>query len=366
MDHPAAYPDNPNRIIGIIFFLFTLEVALNAYTLGSAHPEGPLGVVLETFMIAALNIAVGFTSGRLFWREVRHRNTFRRLSGLVFTVLLLLFTLAGNLAIGHFRDAILTISARAQELGAVGFIKEITMLGAAVQEGLLTHPFELHDFKSYLTIFVGIGLALYAAKEGFGSDDWYPGYGRKSREQDERVENYSSLFERIQSELIEIDKRATEKISDIGRLADSARAARQNHVGTADRLISAFNDWTEEIGSLGASLYAEYREINEQNRTEPRPPCFDIDFSLPPALVEAPNYSGSSSDEPTTNINALIDQCSIKINNALNGYLGVYKTIGALAPEDLTKERASSFDVEVEKIYHGISKGRDVEGLDDG
>ena len=233
------------------------------------------------------------------------------------------------------------------------------MLGAAVQESLLTHPFTLDDFRSYLTILVGIALSLYAAKEGFTSDDRHPAYGRFSRDQEERGEKYTKLFAKLQSELIAIDEQAIKEISPIAQLADIQQAARHDHVDTSQMLISAFSDWTEEIGSLGATLYAKYREINEQHRTEPRPPCFDIDFSLPPDLAMPPGYSASISVESTANLNALMTQCSTKVNNALNEYLGVYQTIGALAPDDLTKERATAFDVKVESIYHEITKAQD-------
>lgn len=359
LDRPAVYPESRSRIFGIIFFLFTLEIALNAYTLGSAHPDGPLGVVLETFMIAALNIAIGVTTGWLFWREICHRNALRRLFGLAATGSLTIVTLAGNLAVGHYRDAILTTSARAQELGVMGFITAFDKLGEAVQASLLTNPFALHDFKSYLTIFVGIALSLYAAKEGFATDDRHPGYGRISRDQEERGGNYSKLFAYLQSELIGIDEQAIKEIGPIAQLADIQQAARQDHVDTSQMLISAFSDWTEEISSLGATLYAKYREANEQHRTASRPPCFDIDFAFPPDLAMPPNFPAAIPVERTTNLNALISQCSTKINFALNEYLSVYQTIGALAPEDLTKERATTFDVKVERIYHQITAGID-------
>ena len=48
------------------------------------------------------------------------------------------------------------------------------------------------------------------------------------------------------------------------------------------------------------------------------------------------------------------EQLSERINVAMNKYLGVYKTIGALAPEDLTRERATAYDVEVENIFSEI------------
>ena len=366
LDGPAVYPDNPARIFGIIFFLFTIEVALNAYTLGSAHPDGPLGVVLEMFMISALNISIGVILGWGCWREIHHQNKIRRLFlGITGTSVLLLLICFGNLAVGHYRDAILSLSSGAQELGAVGFVQEIAMLGEAVKQSLRADPFALHDFKSYLTILVGIGLALYAAKEGYGLDDHYPEFGSKSREQDKRVSEYGNLFSLLQRELTSIDKGSTEGINSIGQTADSEWAARKSHVGTAEGLISAFSNWMEEISSLGAALYAKYREINEQNRTDPRPPCFDIEFGLPDALIEPPIYSASPTNEPAKNINELIKQCSDKINVALNKYLGVYKTIGALAPEDLTKERASTFDAEVEQIYGEINKALSSGGLDD-
>lgn len=359
LERPAVYPQNRHRIFAIVFFLFTLEVALNAYTLGSAHPDGPLGVVLETFMIAALNITIGFTSGRIFWREICHRSVHRRLFGLAATITVLIVTLAGNLAVGHYRDALLSTSARAQELGAVGFITEISMLGQAVTESLTNHAFALQDFKSYLTIFVGVALALYAAKEAFGADDSYPGYGRRSRNQDERGADYANMFARLQSILITTHDEACRKLGDMARLADGVQAAKEEHNATAERLISDYCTWVEEIRSLGSALYAKYREINERYRTEVRPPCFDIDFSFPEVVLKAPHYGTPSPGQAVIDINVVVSECSERINISLNKFLGVYKTIGALVPDDLTAERVSSFDVEVETIYHEIDEGLD-------
>lgn len=159
--------------------------------------------------------------------------------------------------------------------------------------------------------------------------------------------------------MIDIDEGANEKISARVRLADISRAAKQDHIASARRLISRFTDWTEEIGGLGRALYAKYREINEQHRTEPRPPCFDIDYSLPETLAAAPTHKEPASGGQVAKSNELVKRCSKKIGFALNKYLGVYKTIGELAPEDLTGDRASSFDVAVEEIYQEIGKGLD-------
>ena len=113
----------------------------------------------------------------------------------------------------------------------------------------------------------------------------------------------------------------------------------------------------ETIKLIGEAVYARYRSINEQYRTTTTPPAFEIAYDPPKTLVVLPNFPDAADAGNLEDIRNLMDLCSKEINGAQNNYLGVYKTIGALAPMNAKAERQTTFDEEVENINQNIQGG---------
>ena len=76
---PARYPEDKTLTYGIIFLILIIELVVNAYALGAAHPEGPLGVAVEIMMFGVANIGVAYLLGNFIWRYFNHVSVSKKL-----------------------------------------------------------------------------------------------------------------------------------------------------------------------------------------------------------------------------------------------------------------------------------------------
>ena len=115
LERPSHYPENRFRQFWWIILALVVEALFNAWALGTAHPEGPLGVFLETVFIAAVNVLAGVAIGGYFWRQIYHIKVPRVVFGCAVAIAFSAFVLVFNFVIGHYRDSLIGLQTLAAD-----------------------------------------------------------------------------------------------------------------------------------------------------------------------------------------------------------------------------------------------------------
>lgn len=341
LERPGESLDNFHQIWWIGVFAL-LEAFVNAWALGTAHPEGWAGAFLEIFFIVIINVAFGFFVGFYFWRKTNHINRPVAYLGYIMTTTFFLFVVLFNFVVGHYRDALMGLKMTSgsgdlfRTYGSL-FNTAVDQAFSSVIPGAL---------MSMLMIFIGIIIFCVVVWKSYAMDDPYPGYGSKCRDHDDRKEDYAMLFSDLQKEL--------EEYGDKGRGSVASISEGENNSIERSVLVSKYNDWLHEVESIGVFLYAKYRQINKQHRAKASPPAFEISFSIPDDIKQlSPDLLPQvekQDPQHLQHLQKLKDECLNIINSALNEYLAVYKGISELAPKDAKAKRASAYSTEVEEI----------------
>jgi hypothetical protein len=351
LNRPGHFPENRFREFWWIIFALVIEALFNSWALGTAHPEGPLGVFLETVFIATTNVFLGAAIGGFCWRQTFHKKKFRAFFGYFLSLMLTILVLTFNFVIGHYRDSLIGLQTREFNANVESFYAAYANLfRTTVQSAFSENYWAFGGLMSVLLIIVGIAMAVFAAVKAFTLDDQYPGYGKLSRAQDDRYADYADVFSKLQTELQEISGMTGTTIAGIFEMGRASRGVISEHEDTFRALHSKYQSWVAELEALGTALYASYRQVNSTYRTEGLPPSFDISFSISNDIADSPILPKPAEEQDIQNLRILKDSCLSVVNAASNRYLGIYKTIGELAPKNIAAERANTFDAEVEKV----------------
>ena len=140
--------------------------------------------------------------------------------------------------------------------------------------------FGLKDIWSWFLFLGGCGLSLGAIREGYISDDKYPGYGKLHRTYLSDFEEFLEATEELtESQTKERDLAMDELKNDIDTLENSHSkipTVLQSAATLKERCYSS-------IDSLDTSynmLLKAYREQNKMHRTEPVPIFFDQEYKI--------------------------------------------------------------------------------------
>jgi len=364
LERPAEYPKSTKYSWWLLVLLIIIEAVVNAYMLGMVDPAGPIGALVPTVLIAFINVMAGFMAGWWCIRQAYHVNAFRKMIGVVGAILLFAFTLIFNFGVGHYRNQLLTLKENTtSETEERAFIDKYNELLSQSINYALSSPAEL-EIISALLIFVGIGMGIFASIKGFSMDDKYPGYGARDRARKLRQSEYESEFEDLQHALSEQLDQANKDINGIISLNSHARGLNNDHLQLLNILNSKFSNWITMIESAGKSCYAQYREINEQFRTDANPETFTNNFTIPEQLKTPLTYSNASEGEIVHDLDQLCRQSLEQISGCHSEYLRVYETIGALAPKELaSSESMLAFDNRVEEINRKTNNKLEELGL---
>ena len=269
---PARYPVDTTKTFGIIFLILVIELIVNAYALGAAHPEGPLGVIVEIVMFGIANIGLAYLLGTFIWRYFFHVEITKKLVAYLLAPPLMACLLLLNFLLAHYRDALSRVG---PELSLNDLLANVQQLGAQAVASLTTSPFLLQDFKSYLLLFVGILASIIATKKSFDLDDAYPGYGKIERDQDRFATQFNTQQDYSLKDLDELVQYHSEQINQELALLRGNEQAIINRRNDIKRLYERYDAWLESIHSSGRALYAFYKDANIKSRKSSKEPkCF--------------------------------------------------------------------------------------------
>lgn len=351
--------DRPRALLWIVVVVI-LESLFNAYALGGAHPEGPVGVLVDTVGISIVNVVVlAWVMGYALRRYSRDELAERLIGGTLVLFIVLALVVPFNLFVAHYRDALLAL----QSYFVGGDI------GTSVQDYLSTYKktfsetwesafslggwYKFGSTTSALLLPIGIGMFIWAAAKWRYMEDALHGYSRLVRAKDQRAQEYETLEDDQQRALRQIADQSTAQINGMHEMAVAALRNVEAHEATRRHLREKYVAWVNEVTTHGEALYAQYREINMQYRESEMPPAFEIPFQLPKDLVEPPALPVQN--EPVSDKQVAVQHERVEKQNTLiaeghNRYLEIYKTIGELAPKDLADSMGMPFDDAAAKV----------------
>ena len=293
-DRSAEYPDSVILHMSFIIVLVLVESVLNANFLALGNEHGLLGGWIEAFIISLINaLAIGWVLCQGI-RCLHHCSVFRKLFGMVTTMLAAVSAIGFNLGVAHYRNA----------LG--GELPEKASIMA--WESLRNVPWDIGDIKSMMLFSLGIVVVVLAVVDWIHMDDPYPGYGRIDRKHAEALEEWNASRDGlINVELQGLKENAERIISKYLSMAERVSSERE----TILRQMAALNDRLvsskENIEDGVNRLLQIYRDANKASRDTKPPEFFRNDWchgrevtthAIPEEVTDAPPIEVDSVLEP--------------------------------------------------------------------
>jgi hypothetical protein len=132
-------------------------------------------------------------------------------------------------------------------------------------------------------------------------------------------------------ELDEIAQDGIQDLRGVNLTQTGAQRTVEKRSADNERLKAKYESWLNTVESCGQSLYSIYQETNEEHRTQPRPPCFDIEYELPLSAHKLPKLGSKIKPSGEVPSNKSLIK---RIESALSDYLDHFKTLENLSPQE--------------------------------
>jgi hypothetical protein len=241
--------------------MIAIETALNGNIFAQGSDFGLLGGVLQAFTFSLANVGMGGLTGRFVLPQLQHISWWRRLVGAVVIIFAIIISVALNLAVAHFRDAM-----------AAG--NETTSPAVLAMHSLIASPLALADLLSWFLFGLGFVFFWLSSYDVFQMSDPYPGYTTQYKRVIAAKEEYTDAVNGIHGSMATIRDRYGRHISDIAKQRDHYA----HHVATLydliARLTNSYNRHCRDVVAANRRLIEEYRDANRRKRSTPPPAYF--------------------------------------------------------------------------------------------
>ena len=285
----------------VIVAVACLELLLNAWTLGTAHPSGFFGVLPEMILFTAFNVFAGFVlSFALRTRNLHesHRSK-RRYSWLLLALLVLLIPVF-NFVFGHYRDALVSLQS---QIAAGNYETYVTVWASLFRAALATafsSEWIPQSMQTVVLVFGGMFMSSLVAYKHYHADDPYPGFGALSRKRNEAQGQYKAEIAAISTRIEGRAADASKVFASIEARVVSAGAAEAR--SRIESWNSAYRRLVEELKEAGHRQLRTYRRTNGAVKPWPASlnspfEAFAVDTEVadPPAPPEMPAFRGTLS-----------------------------------------------------------------------
>ena len=316
-------PDDHQRknALVVIAACFAVEVILNAGLLMEVNAFGLVGAALQMALISAINVLVGgWTMGGLL-RQAHHVSLFRKALAWLGIGALVPVAVLFNLAIGHFRDSMEAVLTDPDA--------DVLRLGTDALERFAANPVGLDSFQSALLALVGFLFFCVASWKWLHRDDTYPQYGKRHRQLENVLDQYSQWRARVGKELKETYTRHQSAFDDeyhqLTMICPKAFEVRAR----AQKIV---DDYTLHLGQYDHHLdflLATYRTANRKARTEPAPPHFETVEQIDRDVLTPPSFSPPPESD-LTRVFQSVDDASSELQGKYAQAMAKFPTLDAL------------------------------------
>ena len=269
-------------LVGIV----VIEAVANAMMLAGVHEYGLLGAIVIMLAVGVVNAVI---LGGMIGEGCRHKNSVELLpKSLGWMILALGATgmFLWNLLVGHFRDSMLAVAAKA----ASGANSLGELLADDTPERFSNDLFGLEGMLSWLLAVIGSGCCIFAATKWLNRDDVYPGYGDVHRAAADHFEEYQDENVQRRAKLKKVYEEYTERIRDERRQVENRKG---NHRLVNDRAREIVRNFTMHLRQYQDHLdfiIAAYRSANEMARKTPNPVFFAERLLIDQEMLDAPGW----------------------------------------------------------------------------
>ena len=259
LDRTAHYSTGGSIVLkfGLLMFLVVIETFINASFLAKGNELGFLGGAVEAFSFAILNVVVSTLIAFLGVREINHKRHIRKFIGILSLLIYVIFAVALNLALAHYREISGVLYDRA---------------GIEVVNRIFAAPFSLVEIQSWIFFGIGLLFSFVAFLDGLFLDDIYPGYGKLERRYEAAQDNYISDKLVLIENLTEIRDEAVDAMEEAKRDLGVRRGEHDAILQSRDRLIFRIKDHKKHLENAANQLLMKYRDSNKKSR-EDNPPA---------------------------------------------------------------------------------------------
>jgi hypothetical protein len=255
----AHYPDVKFFNWSILAFALTIETLLNGFFFSKGSDLGLVGGLFQAFIIALINVAVGYVVGAKALPYWFHKKTAYRVLAGIGALVYVAFIVVGNLGVGHYREAYMVDPDQAAIKSLASFLR---------------NPLGLELIDSWMLFILGMACSLIALSDAFVMDDRYPGYGKLTRRfheaeldyVDEKKGTYDRLEAMKAEMLAEIDvivKSITVQRAELKRTDEAVR-----------RLVDRYDAHSTYLEQCCNGLLTRYRSANQKRRNTAVPRHF--------------------------------------------------------------------------------------------
>ena len=310
-----------------------LEVLINGWTLGTAHPDGVVGVLPEVVLFTVINIVLGLMAGAAMRRtNHRPRRSFRCVRAWAGVTSCAILVLLVSFVFGHYRDALVGLQSSAGgdyesylNLWATLFQ---TALGTAFSDNWIPQT-----MQTVVLIVAGWLISGFVAIEWYRSDDPYPGFGRTTRKKDRAEREYANMVASVKRN---VDRLAVQAKAKFLALEAEVLAVAQlpNTVATCRE---TYAELIQELNAFGKDQMEVYRVASSQHR--PWPKALDKAFGEAPVsknLATPPSIQGGLAikDANVKDVTDLRQRCDRAVNQAREQFSeDVFAPVPALNPQ---------------------------------
>ena len=275
-----ATPSKTYKAIGLILFLFIIEIVLNGSLLQSSLVGGLAeGIALAT-SVAFINVCVSALIGYYIFKNITHLEKTRKILysffGSVYTVLIIYI----NTCLGAYRSESQKLFQ--EQFGNIGEGKTLT--NEQIQEALsvVITPWNVEFiFMGIILTFVGLSFAFISVMDGFTYNDTYPGYGKTGQRVNKYKDEIKKTFKSYANEVAQL-------FSENNKILQTAfNSVLKNQLDNWDsntNLIQkefvTFKNMVTVVEKKGWHIIGEYREQNKRVRKTPAPKYFKERYTI--------------------------------------------------------------------------------------
>jgi len=227
-----------------LFLILVIECGLNGSFLAKGNSLGWVGGITEALSFAVLNVGAALFAATIGARLLIHRMYGLKLVGFLVLVAWIAFALLLNLALAHYREI-------STSLVAGG--------GREVVERMRLAPFDLAELQSWVLFGIGVLFAIAAFADGLLLFDPYWGYGSVDRRVQAASEAYRKRKAWLVGELHAIYQDYSEQIRSLGSDLSARLGEYDRILAGRARLLELFQVYQNQLDTVLRALVKRYR-----------------------------------------------------------------------------------------------------------
>lgn len=248
-----------------LFFL-SLESVANGLLFAEDNPLGLLGGIGVALLISIINIGLSIIGG-YFGRWINHIRIIPKFLGMLVYLSWISGSFFFNLAVGHYRDV-------------VGSTGEARQDGILAIQNLITNPFGITQFNSWILVGVGVLISTLVLWKTNRAGDPYPGYGLISKQMKLARQNYAQKVQDSINSVLQQRDEAVQKLQDAQSLMSTTTEESIQALVGVNSINLHLQEFLQHCNVRVNQLFAIYRDENRLHRSTPTPKRFNDEFQF--------------------------------------------------------------------------------------